>query len=105
MGEPIVVMTTTNTQKEAKTLAGLLVENGFAACVQIIPKINSIYVWQGKIHDDQEYLLLIKTLDDKLPKLRKAIEDNHSYEVPEFLVLPVAGASQDYLEWMKNVTR
>lgn len=105
MSEPIVAMTTTNTQREAKELASKLVEDRIAACVQIIPKINSIYEWNGEIHDDQEYLLLIKTLDDRLPKLTKILEKEHSYDVPEFLVLPVMGASEDYLEWMSDVTK
>ena len=98
-------MTTTNTDKEAKSLAGLLVKERLAACVQIIPKIQSIYQWNGKIHDEQEYLLLIKTKQQLVSDIKLFIEKNHSYEVPEFLVLPVTDAIADYLDWMRENTK
>ncbi|MBT3181269.1 MAG: divalent-cation tolerance protein CutA [Deltaproteobacteria bacterium] len=105
MVEAIVAMTTTNTEREAKKLAALFVSEKVAACVQIIPKIQSVYEWEGEIHNDQEYLLLIKTRENLVRKLRRAIEKHHSYEVPEFLVLPVVDSSQDYMEWMCDVTK
>lgn len=103
--EPVVIMTTTNTDKEAKFLAGLLVKERLAACVQIISKIQSIYQWNGKIHDEQEYLLLIKTKRQLVSDVKLFIEKNHSYEVPEFLVTPVTDAMTNYLDWMKDNTK
>lgn len=95
-----IAMTTTNSEREAKELASLLVEGKLAACVQIIPKILSIYRWEGKVHEDQEYLLLIKGLEDRMGEVKAAIEKHHSYEVPEFLVVPVVDGLKNYLEWI-----
>ena len=103
--EPVVIMTTTNTEREAKHLAEILVREKISACVQIIPKINSVYEWQGNICSEQEYLLLIKTFDKLVTKVRKKLEDEHSYEVFEFIVTPVIEVSDEYLDWMKKVTK
>lgn len=103
--DAVVAMTTTNTEREAKALAARIVQDRLAACVQIVPKIHSVYEWEGTIHDDQEYLLLIKTREALAAKLQRLLEEEHSYEVPEFLVLPVLGGSDDYLEWMGDVTK
>ncbi|MFH0800010.1 MAG: divalent-cation tolerance protein CutA, partial [Pseudomonadota bacterium] len=97
MIEAAVAMTTTNSELEAKKLAGGLVKDKLAACVQILPKMHSIYEWDGEIHDDQEYLLLIKTRKELLKDVKKFIEKNHSYEVPEFVALPVVDALGAYL--------
>lgn len=105
MAEAVVAMTTTNTEREAKSLASLLVSKRCAACVQIISKINSVYEWEGEIHSDQEYLLMIKTQEKLADKVKKLIVENHSYEVPEFLVLPVVDSTEDYMNWMCRVTK
>lgn len=104
MVKAIVAMTTTNTEREAKKIACVLVEKKKAACVQIIPKIHSIYEWKGEIHDDQEYLLLIKTQEKHAKDVMKLVRENHTYEVPEILILPVDTGSDEYLEWIKDVT-
>lgn len=105
MTEASIAMTTTNTEREAKELASRLVRGRLAACVQIIPKIQSIYEWEGEVHDDQEYLLLIKTRAGLISDVKKFIEKNHTYEVPEFLAVPVTDALGDYLKWMEEVTK
>lgn len=105
MTEAAVAMTTTNTGREAKELAGRLVKERLAAGVQIISKIQSIYEWDGDIHDDQEYLLIIITRETLIKDVKRFIEKNHSYEVPEFIVLPVVDALDSYLEWMGDVTK
>ena len=105
MIEAAVAMTTTNTEREAKHLAALLVKEKLAACVQIVPKILSVYRWEKQIHEDQEYLLLIKTTEKRMKDVRKAIEEHHSYEVPEFVVLPVIDGTDDYLEWMADAVK
>lgn len=104
MMKAIVAMTTTNTEREAKKIACVLVERKKAACVQIIPKIHLIYEWKGLIHDDQEYLLLIKTREKHAKDVMKLVRENSSYEVPEILILPVDAGSDEYLEWIKDVT-
>ncbi|MBN1283696.1 MAG: divalent-cation tolerance protein CutA [Proteobacteria bacterium] len=98
-------MTTTNRADEARSIAELVVKEGLAACVQIVPKIESIYEWDGKIHADQEHLLLIKTFEDRIGAIKKMIEEKHSYEVPEFLVVPVIDGAKDYLKWMEEGTK
>ena len=103
--DPVLAMTTTSTEREAKHLASLFVRENVAACVQIISRIQSIYKWQGEIHDEQEYLLLIKTEDKRIKDLKKLIEKNHSYEVPEFIVLPIIDGSDTYFKWMQENTK
>ncbi len=98
-------MTSTNNEREARRLAAELVGENLAACVQIIPKIRSIYEWNGKICDDQEYLLLIKTMGKRIAAVKKYLLAEHSYEVPECLVFSSSDSLDDYHEWMKDVTR
>lgn len=105
MKEPVIATTTINNEKEAKSIAAALVKKKLAACVQIIPKILSIYTWNDKIHEDQEYLLIIKTHEKTLDTLKQWIKKNHSYEVPEFLVTPVICGLESYLKWMEDVTK
>ena len=105
MIDVVMAMTTVNTEREARELASRIVKERLAACVQIVPKIESVYFWDGKVHDDQEYLLLIKTLEARVGDLKAFLEKHHSYEVPEFLVVPVIEGSKEYLQWMKDSAR
>lgn len=105
MDDAVIATTTTSSAKEAKELAGLLVGERLAACVQIIPKIESVYEWDGRIHADQEYLLLIKTRERRVEDIKRVLEKQHSYEVPEFLVVPVTDGLDEYLKWMDANTK
>ena len=105
MDDPVVATTTTNSAKEARELAGLLVKEKLAACVQIVPKIESIYEWEGRIQDEQEYLLVIKTREKRIGDIKKVMEKQHSYEVPEFIVLPIIEGMEEYLKWMEAKTK
>lgn len=105
MIEACIAMTTFNSERDAKKIAAILVEDRLAACVQIVPKIESIYRWEGQIHDDIEYLLLIKTTEKLIDDVRKSIVKNSNYEVPEFLVVPTIDGLDKYLKWMKDVTK
>lgn len=96
----LVVLTTTPTFDEAETLAARLVEQRLAACVQILSKITSVYVWDGEVQKETEHLLLVKTLPEKWGEVRDFISENHSYEVPEIIALE-AKAAEDYLSWLK----
>jgi periplasmic divalent cation tolerance protein len=95
-----LVVTTTSSQEEARRIANALVERRLAACVNIVSKIDSIYRWKGKVEEAQEFLLLIKTTESAVENLRDAIQELHSYEVPECIVLPIESGSEKYLNWI-----
>lgn len=100
-----IVLTTVDGAEEAQLIAEALVERRLAACVNLIPHLTSIYRWQDKIETASEILLVIKTTIDQVPVLESALHELHSYEVPEFLVLPIESGSRSYLEWLqKSVT-
>src|SRR5205807_9914625 len=94
-----LVLTTASSKEEAQRLANTLVERRLAACVNIVPNINSIYRWKEKVEESQEFLLLLKTTESAIPKLQDAIQELHSYEVPECIVLPIEDGSAPYLKW------
>lgn len=98
-----VVLTTTSSREEARVLAGKLVENRLAACVQMLP-IESVYAWKGALQHDDEILLLIKTRSVLYAPLEAFIKEVHSYETPEIVQLPAAAVSDSYLRWIADVT-
>jgi periplasmic divalent cation tolerance protein len=98
----LIVLTTTPSQEEAETLARRLVDSKLAACVQVVPQITSFYFWEGETQKDEEWLLLIKTADEKFAELEAFIEANHSYDVPEIAAVPVEKVSAKYAAWLKN---
>jgi len=96
-----VVLVTCSSPVEARRIARVVVEARLAACVNIFPgAVTSIYRWKEKVESAKEFLLLIKTSRNKLAKLRAAVERLHSYDVPEFIALPIAEGSPAYLEWI-----
>jgi periplasmic divalent cation tolerance protein len=97
-------MTTTPDKAEAEKLAGSIIEEKLAACVQILPQMTSVYFWAGKVQNEPEHLLLIKTLEEKFEELSEFIRANHSYEVPEIVAIEAEKVSHDYLMWMDGVT-
>ena len=102
--DKIVVFITVGTEQEADNIARLLVEQRKAACVNIIPKVHSLFWWQGKIDSAQEILLIAKTRASLLPQVINLVQEAHSYDVPEVLVLPIIGGNEDYLTWIVNET-
>ena len=100
-----LVLTTASSKEEARRLAKELVERRLAACVNIVPNINSIYRWKEKAEESQEFLLLMKTTESAIPKLRDAIQELHSYEVPECIVLPIEDGSEKNLNWIEESVR
>ncbi len=102
MTDKILVLTTVGSEAEARTIANALVERKLAACANILPRIQSIYRWQGKVEESEEYLLLVKTTQDQFAKLREAIAELHSYEMPECIALPIADGSEAYLKWIDS---
>ena len=102
MTDKRVVLTTASSVDEAKKIANALVEGRLAACVNIVPKIESVYRWVGKVEEAQECLLIIKTTAALIPTLRDSIQQVHSYELPEFLVIAVEDGSEEYLKWIAS---
>ena len=98
--DALVVLTTVEKREDAERLARLLVERELAACVQILPPMVSIYRWQGNIERASEVLLLIKTTREVYPRLEAAIRENHSYQTPEIVALPIEAGSSEYLSWL-----
>ncbi len=99
----IQIVFTTALSTEAEGLAEAIVESGLAACVQILPPMTSVYVWEGKVQKEQENLMLIKTLPEKYDELERFITENHSYDVPEIVAVEAARVSGPYLAWMQAV--
>lgn len=97
----LVVLTTTATFDEADDLAGQIVESRLAACVQILPQMTSVYVWEGKTARENEFLLVIKTLPEKWDELSEFISANHSYDVPEIVAIDTK-AAEPYLNWLNS---
>jgi periplasmic divalent cation tolerance protein len=97
-------MVTSNSEHEAEKIAKKLVENKLAACVSIIPKMRSIYIWDDKIQDDEELLMIIKSRTELFDKIKDTIKGIHSYTVPEIISLPITHALEEYLSWIDSVT-
>jgi periplasmic divalent cation tolerance protein len=96
----IVVYVTAGDAGEAETIAKTLVFEKLAACVNIVDKIRSIYYWDGRINDETEFLLVIKTTEENFGALERRIKELHSYQIPEIIALPVVQGSKDYLNWL-----
>lgn len=102
---PVLVLTTTGADFDARALAHALVEARLAACVNIVAPVHSVYRWEGRVADDAEQLLIIKTTDERVAALRDELLRLHPYDVPEFVVLPIAGTSAAYGAWLAEAIR
>lgn len=98
--EPIVVLMTAPSSEEAARLAEVLVSQKLAACVQILPGMQSIYVWKGEVRRESEVLILAKTTRNNFAELERRVREIHSYETPEIVALPIIMGSDAYLEWL-----
>ncbi len=98
-------MMTAGSRDEAVRLAEMLVGSRLAACVQILPKMESVYWWEGAIERSPEHLLLAKTTLDNFARLEQEVRALHSYETPEIIALPVNSASAPYLEWLTTTVK
>jgi periplasmic divalent cation tolerance protein len=100
-----IVLITAGSQEEARKIAHALVERRLAACVNIIvPQVESIYRWQGKVETAEESLLLIKTQAELFDRVCDAVKELHSYDLPECVMLEVAAGSPEYLDWIAKNT-
>lgn len=100
MSQARIVLSTASSAEEARRIARALVDRRLAACVNIVPQVESIYRWQEKIESSPEWLLIVKTHAEAFDSLRDAIKDLHSYEVPECIMLEITAGSDAYLEWL-----
>jgi len=100
-----LVLTTAGTEEEATRIARALVEDQLAACVNVAPRITSIYRWKGAVLTETEWVLLIKTRRELFPRVRDTVRRLHSYELPEVLLVPVAGGEEKYLRWLEEGTK
>jgi periplasmic divalent cation tolerance protein len=96
----LLVLTTAESEDQARGLAGALLERRLAACVNLLPGLRSLYRWQGELRDDREILLLIKTTTGRFEEVRSTIRELHSYELPEILALPVDRGDSAFLAWL-----
>jgi periplasmic divalent cation tolerance protein len=102
--DAIVVMTTLASTEDAVTLVQTLLERRLVACGSVVPGVRSLYRWQGKVADEQEVVVLLKTRSARLETLKLAFEELHPYKVPELLALPVTAGNAKYLEWINGET-
>ena len=98
----LIVLTTTSSTEEAESLANGLVESRLSACVLILPKLTSVYAWEGKVEKESEYLLLIKTLPEKYEAVEKYLLDHHTYDTPEIVAIDAEKISEGYFKWLTD---
>jgi len=100
----IVVFITASTEEEAVKIARALVESRLAACVNIVKDIRSIYRWQGKIEDEKEVLMIVKSQRKHFATLSEKVKKMHSYQVPEIIAFPIIEGLENYLKWLREAT-
>lgn len=99
----ILVQWTTDNIEEARDVSRLLVEGHYVACANIIPVVESLYIWEGTLQQDKEIKVIFKTCDYKFDEIKSIIKQNASYDVPEILKIELAGGNEDYLQWVTKI--
>ncbi len=100
----VVVWTTIGRAADGRGMASILVNERLAACVNVLPEMESIYRWKGQVETDYERQLVMKTTVARVAALRARVNELHDYDVPEFIVMPIAGGSEAYLNWIREST-
>ena len=100
LDEITLIMTSVGTEQQAVEISEELIERRLATCINIVPCLRSIYRWKGKIEEESEKLLIVKTAERLFDAVREAIRELHSYEVPEVLALEIRNGDPDYLRWL-----
>jgi periplasmic divalent cation tolerance protein len=103
--EYVVVLTTLPVDADGEAFGRALVEERLAACVNLLAPMESVYRWEGRVEVETERQIIIKTSRERLPALWDRVRELHPYEVPEFLVLPIADGNEAYLRWVGEATR
>lgn len=104
MQEPLLIITTLDDEARAREIGGLLVEKRLAACVTVLPASTSIYEWEGEIQEDSEHVLLIKSRAECYEALEEALLEEHPYELPEIIAVPITHGLEGYLDWIEDTT-
>jgi periplasmic divalent cation tolerance protein len=104
MSQELIVFVTASGEEEAARIGEALVTERLAACANIIPGIQSIYRWEGKVARDAELLLIIKTTSDRYDALERRVKELHSYTTPEVIAMRIEHGSADYLKWLRDST-
>lgn len=104
MTDKIVVLSTCASEDEARRIAAALISGRLAACVNLLPRVRSIYHWKGAVEEQEEILMIIKTARSQFEPLRAELSRLHSYEVPEIIALPIVDGAAPYLEWIDRET-
>lgn len=105
MPDAIVILITASSVKEAKKISEGLLKKRLAACVNVVPRVNSAYWWKGRIEKTSEALLLVKSRRTLIGKLTREVKRLHSYTVPEVIALPIIGGNTNYLKWLMAETK
>jgi periplasmic divalent cation tolerance protein len=105
LDDHVIVVSTTGSEEAARALASGAIKARLGACAQIVGPIMSVYWWNGEVQTEQEWRLEIKTTADRVTALTAHIKDNHSYDLPEIIAIPIAGGSAEYLSWLTAETR
>jgi periplasmic divalent cation tolerance protein len=100
--ETVLVLTTCGNDEDARVMARALVERRLAACVNAVGNVASTYRWEGRVQEDRETLLIVKTTKARLPELEAAIREHSRYELPELIVIDIETGSSAYLEWVRE---
>jgi len=105
MGDEILALITASTTDEATRIGTILVEEHLAACVNVVPGVQSLFYWEGKARDEREALLIVKSRLPLFERLIARVKSVHTYTVPEIIALPIIAGSRDYLDWLHETTR
>ncbi len=100
----VLVWTTIGSTADGRGMASILVTERLAACVNVLPEMESFYRWKGQVETDRERQLVMKTTSARVPELKARVHNLHGYEVPEFIVMPIVGGSEAYLNWIREST-
>jgi periplasmic divalent cation tolerance protein len=101
-GNYIIVLVTVSSGEEAKRISDILLGRKVIACVNIVQDVTSLYWWKGKLEQSKELLLLMKSRGELLDEIVQLVKENHSYEVPEIVAVPIVGGNADYLRWIEE---
>ena len=101
----IIIKTTSDSHKTIKLIANTLLNKKYAACINIVPRMRSKYIWEGRIAESRETMLLIKTVDTMEENVYKTIKELHNYDIPEISTINTSKVEKEYLKWLANITR
>jgi len=100
--KPVIVYVTTSTVEEARSLARALLVHKLIACANILPRMESVYRWEGAVQEDAEVVLILKTTEQRVQAIEQKVKELHSYDLPCVVAIPITGGSKDYLNWIRD---